>query len=618
MLVPTPVEPVFKLNALIQDPLKKKLVGIIGSPIERMLAFHQLNVIYTELKADGDPRNFLTRSLERLNIHYEISPEDLERLPAEGGAIAVANHPFGVVEGMILADVVRRVRPDVKCMANHLLGRVPEAREFLIEVNPFGTKAAKTFNMRPIKQAIQWVRNGGLLGVFPAGKVAALDLKRRRITDPEWSPTVARIIRRTGAPVVPVHFSGANGPLFQLAGLVHPRIRTALLPHELLNKGQQMIRLRVGRAIPNERLREFDSDPKLMSYLRQRTYLLGAREPARRTRWAGFTSRTAHGKAQATVIDPLESDLLLRDVAALPPEQILHEAGEFTVFCSEAQRLPHVLEEIGRLRELTFRAVDEGTGRAVDLDDFDGYYKHLVVWNKARNEVVGAYRLGRTDQIIPAHGVAGLYTHTLFHYDPALFEQLGPTLELGRSFVRPEYQRSYSPLMLLWKGIGQYVLRHPECKVFIGPVSINRGYRALSQHLMEDYLRLREASYLAQYVVPRNPPRARAVAEADPRALSSWMRDVDELSQVVADVDPAQGGVPILLKQYLKLGGKWLGCNVDPAFSHVLDMLLVVDLSRTEPRIMERYMGKTEAARFMAHHGIASSRPAPRPERQIA
>lgn len=618
MRAPIPIEPVFKLNALIQDPRKQRLVGLFGNSIERILAFHQLNVIYTELKADSDPRDFLTRSLERLNIHYEVAQEDLDRLPAEGGAIVVANHPFGVVEGMILADAVRRVRRDVKCMANHLLGRVPEAREYLIEVDPFGTKAAKTFNMRPIKQAIQWVQTGGLLGVFPAGEVAALNLKRRRIMDPEWSPTVARIIRRTGAPVVPVHFSGANGPLFQLAGLVHPRIRTALLPRELLNKGRHVIRLRVGRAIPNERMQEFDSDPLLMSYLRQRTYLLGARESGLRARWTGFTPLAQRPKAHARVIDAVEPDLLARDVAALPPEQILHEAGEFTVFCSEAQRLPHVLEEIGRLRELTFRAVDEGTGNAVDLDAFDGYYKHLVVWNKSQKEVVGAYRLGRTDQIIPSHGVSGLYTNTLFQYDPALFEHLGPALELGRSFVRQEYQRSYSPLMLLWKGIGQYVLRHPECKVFIGPVSINRGYQPLSQHLMVDFLRSREASELARYVTPRNPLRARLVAEPDPQALSRWMRDVDELSQVVADVDPAQGGMPILLKQYLKLGGKWLGCNVDPAFSHVLDMLLVVDLSRTEPRIMERYMGKSEAARFMAHHGIAFGRPAPQPERQIA
>ena len=616
MLEPIPIVPVFKLNALIQDPLKKKLVGLIGSPIERMLSFHQLNVIYAELMADEDPRDFLTRSLERLNIRYEIAPEDLERLPAEGGAITVANHPFGVVEGMILADVVRRVRPDVKCMANHLLGRVPEAREYLIEVDPFGTKAAKAFNMRPVKQAIQWVQSGGLLGVFPAGEVASLDLRRRLITDPEWSPTVARIVRRTGAPVVPVHFSGANGPLFQLAGLVHRRIRTALLPHELLNKGRQVIRLRVGRAIPNERLREFDSDALLMSYLRQRTYLLGEREPSRRARWAGFASLPARKKTLASVIDPVDPDLLARDVAALPPEQILCEAGEFTVFCSEAQRLPNVLEEIGRLRELTFRAADEGTGRSVDLDNFDGYYRHLVLWNKTHREVVGAYRLGRTDQIVPARGVAGLYSNTLFRYDPALFERLGPALELGRSFVRAEYQRSYSPLMLLWKGICQYVLRNPECKVFIGPVSISRGYQPISQHLMVDYLRTREASDLACYVTPRNPLRSRAVAEPDPRALSRWARDVDELSQVVADADPAQGGVPILLKQYLKLGGKWLGGNVDPEFSHVLDMLLVVDLMRTEPRIMERYMGKTEAARFMAYHGIVPARPAQ--ERQIA
>ncbi|HEX7928630.1 MAG TPA: GNAT family N-acyltransferase, partial [bacterium] len=559
---------------------------------------------------DGDDRNFLTRSLERLNIRYEIAPEDLERLPKKNGAVLVANHPFGVVEGMILADVARRVRTDVKCMANHLLGRLPEAKEYLIEVDPYGTAAARSFNMRPMKQAIQWVQSGHVLGVFPAGEVASLDMKRRRVSERPWSPTVARIIRRGDAPVIPVHFSGANGPLFQLAGLVHPRIQTALLPRELLNKGKRTIQVRVGRAIPCDRLRDFDSDEMLMDYLRQRSHLLGEGERVRRSKWKGFKPLPVRRKAVAEVvpvIDAIAPELLAQDVAALPADQILCEAGEFTVFAAEARQLPNVLEEIGRLREVTFRAADEGTGRAVDLDDYDGYYLHLVVWNRTTNGVVGAYRMGRTDHIVPSRGVEGLYTHTLFHYDAALFEQLGPTLELGRSFVRPEYQRNYSPLMLLWKGIGQYVLRHPECKVFIGPVSINQGYQALSQRLMTEYLRSEEVSPLAHHVVPRNPPKLRVTPDTDPAALARWAQDVDEVSQMVADVDPEQGGVPILLKQYLKLGGRWLGCNVDPDFSNVLDMLLVVDLARTEPRIIERYMGKAEAQRFMAHHGIAGA-----------
>lgn len=618
MMTPIPSEPVFKLNALIQDPLKKKLVGLLGAPIERMLAFHRLNGIYDALRAEDDPRDFLTRSLERLNIRYEVEPEDLERLPREGGAIAVANHPFGVVEGMILAHLGRRVRPDVKCMANYLLGRVPEARDYLIEVDPYGTPAARAFNARPLKRAIQWVRDGGLLGVFPAGEVASLDVRRRRIVEPEWSAGVARIIRRAQAPVVPVYFSGANGPLFQLAGLVHPRIQTALLPRELLNKGHRLIRVRVGRPIAWERLREFESDALLMRYLRQRTYLLGEHQDPRPRRWRGFTPGRPRRAALAPVIDPIPPELLAKDVARLEPEQVLCEAGEFIVFCAGAAQLPHVLEEIGRLRELTFRAVEEGTGRAVDLDEYDGYYLHLVAWNREAREVVGAYRMGRMDQIVPARGVQGLYTHTLLEYDPALFGRLGPALELGRSFVRLEYQRNYSPLMLLWKGIGQYVLRHPECKVFIGPVSISRGYRPLSRRLIVEFLSGREASSLARYVTPRNPPRLHGVTAADPAALARWARDIDELSQIVADVDPAQGGVPILLKQYLKLGGKWLGCNVDPAFSHVLDMLLMVDLAGTEPRIMERYMGKAEAARFMARHGIAPGRSILPPERRIA
>jgi putative hemolysin len=278
------------------------------------------------------------------------------------------------------------------------------------------------------------------------------------------------------------------------------------------------------------------------------------------------------------------------DVAGLGREQRLSQASDLEVYLTPASAIPNVLEEIGRLRELTFRAVGEGTGKASDLDQFDQSYLHLFVWNAARKEVVGAYRLAGADV------TNELYTGTLFHYSDEFLKKLGPALELGRSFIRPEYQKAFAPLLVLWKGIGSYVAQNPRYKILFGPVSISNQYQAVSRELMVAFLE-RRASFRewAGMVSARNPFRRLARTPRLPKGLF----DVEDLSQCVADLEPSRTGVPVLLRQYLKLGGELLGFNVDPEFSDALDGLIVVDLTRTEPRLLERYLGKGEASKFL-------------------
>jgi putative hemolysin len=288
----------------------------------------------------------------------------------------------------------------------------------------------------------------------------------------------------------------------------------------------------------------------------------------------------------------VDRNILVSEVAALTREQLLFQAGDLEVYVTPAHAIPAVLEEIGRLRELTFRAVGEGTGKSTDVDDFDARYLHLFVWNAAKQEIVGAYRLAGTDV------TDDLYTATLFKYTGDFLDKLGPALELGRSFVRPEYQRGFAPLLALWKGIGAYVAQNPRYKTLFGPVSISNQYQAVSRELMVAFLERRASLHeWAGLISGRNPFRRRS-GKALPPAKGF---DLEALSDCVADLEPTRTGVPVLLRQYLKLGGKLLGFNLDPEFSDALDGLIVVDLTKTEPRLLERYLGKAEAQEFLKH-----------------
>jgi len=297
--------------------------------------------------------------------------------------------------------------------------------------------------------------------------------------------------------------------------------------------------------------------------------------------------------------------LLRCDLEALPQERRLVENSEFAVYAAQAAEIPHLVQEVGRLREVTFREAGEGTGKRTDLDRFDRYYWHLLLWNKEKDELVGGYRAGNTAEIVAEHGVKGLYTSTLFRYDERLTEKLGPALELGRSFVRPEYQRQYAPLLLLWKAIARFVLLRPETAVLFGAVSISNTYNRASRELMYSFFEdRRRGEELAELVSPRKPFRPGRIRSWDCRAVCHALRDLEDLSEPIADVESDGKGLPILLKQYAKIGGKLLGFNVDPKFSDVLDGLVVVDLRQTEASVLERYMGREGAAAFRRCHGV--------------
>jgi putative hemolysin len=312
--------------------------------------------------------------------------------------------------------------------------------------------------------------------------------------------------------------------------------------------------------------------------------------------------------AAPAIIDEVPPTALWAEIVALPASQRLVDTGRFQVYWARAGQIRSVLREIGRLRELTFRAVGEGTGRCADIDVFDAHYLHLFVWDTRRHAIAGAYRLGLVEEILARHGPRGLYTRSLFTYGPALLDLLNPAIELGRSFVRAEYQRSFAPLMLLWRGIARFIARSPRYTVLFGPVSISGRYAPESRRLMVDYLsRHRVDAHLASQVSARRPFRD-ATAPSAPDRDHPTPGKLDELSQRVAQIEPDGKGVPVLLRHYLRLGGRLLGFSVDAEFGNALDGLIMVDVRQIEPTVLERYMGKAGSAAFRAYHAAGAAR----------
>ena len=302
------------------------------------------------------------------------------------------------------------------------------------------------------------------------------------------------------------------------------------------------------------------------------------------------------------VAPPADIVALRAEVHALPRESVLARGGPLRVFAAEADAIPHLLYEIGRLRELTFRTIGEGTGRRIDLDWFDSHYLHLVLWNDERGEVVGSYRCGATDAIVPRFGVDGLYTSTLFSYRSELVARLVPGLELGRSFVRPEYQKTYSALLLLWRAIAEFVVRSPRYRLLFGAVSVSNDFRPQAQQRIVEFLR--EVAYLpglARFVRSLSPLGStfrRSVRDA----RAPRLEDLATLEREVLEIERGERGVPVLLRQYLKLGGRVLGFARDPDFHDSLDTLVLVDLAAAPVRVLARYMGVDGTRAFLDYH----------------
>ncbi|MBK9149054.1 MAG: lysophospholipid acyltransferase family protein [Flavobacteriales bacterium] len=525
---------------------------------------------------------FTEAVFRELNLEVEIPAEDLDHVPESGGLVFVANHPYGAIDGLAMVKVLGRKRPDLKVMANFLLRQLEPLRDRFIGVNPLeGISSQSSF--QGMRQALAHVTEGHALGVFPAGEVSSWRTELRAVADPRWKTPAIKILQRAEVPVVPVWFDGANSLVFQMLGMIHPNLRTLVLPNEMLRMRGRTVRMRIGKAIAPKDLAAFGNAEHLARYLRAKTYALGSGLQVKRELFAPLRFPAK----PKDVVEAVDHDALLREIASIGDLRINHQA-EFDLYLASSHRIPGILREIGRLRELTFRAVGEGTNKSIDLDEFDLYYEHLFLWDREKQQLVGAYRIGDGRKIMARYGKRGFYTSTLFRMGRPMERVLRRSFELGRSFISPEYQRQRLPLFMLWRGLLLHLIANPDQHFLIGPVSISGTYSRFSRTLIMEFVRLNHYDHeLAQHVHPRHRFRIKP-DKADSEALVEASKaDLKKMDRLIAEIDPHETAMPVLLKKYLLLNARIIGFNRDPKFNDALDGLMVLDLNKLPEKTVE-------------------------------
>lgn len=564
----------------------------IGSATSKILMqgmrVPKLNSLFSETYSNS-PTQFLNQVFEVMDINFEFDKSTLMNIPKKGPFITISNHPFGGVDGMFLLKHLLEIRPDFKIMGNYLLSTIEPISPHLIQVNPFDKSLTSKSSYHGLRNAIEHLDAGHPMGVFPAGEVSTLYKVKNGIEDKQWSPQISKLIMNSGVPVIPIYFHGSNSAIFHVLGKIHPMLRAAKLPSEFLNKKEKTFTVKIGKAIQKEEYSEFRNMNQLSNYLRSRTYALGSSLDIEKFFYSKFKKSRLSRKQE--VRKRLNVELLKEDRENLINKGLLlFNKGNLEVFCAEARDIPFMIQEIGRLRELTFREIGEGTNRCIDIDEFDLYYQHLFIWDAEKEQLVGSYRLAKGEKVLRMYGLKGLYTNTLFKYDKRLVPKLKKSVEMGRSFVVKEYQKKPHSLFLLWKGILHFLADNPTYKYLIGPVSISNNYSKVSKELIVEYIK----SYhfdnkLSEFVSARNKfqPTLRKIDTAC--LVKNMQNNMERLDSIIEDIEPDHFKVPVLLKKYIKQNAVILEFNRDPKFNNALDGLMFLDLNKLPQSTLESF-----------------------------
>lgn len=550
---------------------ENKTLAPFSNLLMEVLKLNKINKIYSEA-LDKNPDEFIGNILKSLNISIQISAQDLEKIPLTGSFITISNHPFGGIDGLILLHILLKKRPDYKIIANFLLKKIEPLSPYILPVNPFEERTKNSLS--GLKTAFQTLKNENPIGIFPAGEVSSFQSKQI-ITDKTWNVGAMKLIKKAQVPILPIYFEGNNSLAFHLLGLINPKLRTAKLPSEFFNKKNKIIRVRIGYPIGIEDQNTCENINELTNYLRSRTYAL------KYTNNTDVSTSYLSKKSisRKPIADEKAQHILLKEINALPKTDLLFENEVFQIFCAKATNIPNILDEIARLREITFREVGEGTNKPLDIDKYDYYYHHLFMWDKKIQKLVGAYRIGKGAEILEKHGKKGFYVNSLFKLKKELVPTLNQSIELGRSFIIKEYQRQPQPLFLLWKGILYFLIKNPNYRYLIGPVSISNDFTSISKSLMIEFVKLNYFdSKIAKHIKPRKSYKVQ-VKEFNIQELVNFTKhDINKLDKMICEFEPDKVRIPVLIKKYIKQNAKIVGFNVDPRFNNTLDGLIFLDL----------------------------------------
>jgi putative hemolysin len=536
-----------------------------------ILRFNKLNKIYKQI-AEKHGLDFIDEVIKSFEFDIEFDKQELKRIPEKGPVIVVSNHPFGGLDGLILIKYLSMIRSDVKVMANFLLQKIEPVSNYFIADNPFKDNSEN--NPTGLKEATMHLKNDGLLCLFPAGDVSTYGTFDSA-TDRVWQFPVVKFVKKARVPVIPVHFQGTNSRLFHILAKIHPSLRQVRLPSELLSKKHKNIKIRIGNPIKIEEQDRFDDVYQFGRFIRAKTYSMESNIEVKRF----FNYSLKPRSKPEPVIDPVPQDQILKEIQKIKQDYTLFNLKNYTAYCAPSKEIPNILNEIGRLREITFRGVGEGTNQSIDIDEFDLYYNQMFIWDEDEQRLVGAYRIGLGKDILRQYGRRGFYLYTLFRIDEEFKPILNESLELGRSFVIKEYQRKPMPLFLLWKGILYFLLKNPEYRYLIGPVSISNNYSKISKDLIIKFIMSNHLNRkMAQHIKPRNSYKFKSNNPDINILMENMERDINRLDKAIGDLDELNSGLPVLLKKYIKLNSKIIGFNVDPKFNNCLDGLIVLDV----------------------------------------
>ena len=546
--------------------LGKCLSGLII----KVLELDKVNRTQAKYASSMGP-DFARDILQDQGITYDVPEGELDRIPADGGFITISNHHFGSLDGLILCDTVGRRREDYKILTTFMLSLIPNLSPNFLPVNNLGGKNdARSINS--IRMALQHIKDGGALGLFPAGEVATYQKEGKRtavsaqkvIEDKPWAPNMIRLIQKCGLPVVPIYFDGTNSRNFHFLGKIHPRLRTVRLVHELFNKRGTHIKVRIGQPVTPEEMAKFASAEELGAYLRNLTYALEVNCIEEKKR--------ADVQQMEPVMDPVDPAVVKAELESIP-ERILFECGDYRCYFTRPDDIPGVMTEIARLREVTFRTVGEGSGKAKDTDIYDTYYKHLILWNIPNGEIAGAYRVGVGKEVLQRP--EGFYTASLFAFREGLKPYLPKALELGRSFITPRYRKEVLPLKLLLSGILTAGANCEGAEYTLGPVSVSSDFPTFYKSLILRYFLKNHSMENAENVVAPKTPFTPDFLRVNPDALLSGCKSVEDLDRLLQYLSSGTLRLPVLFRKYASLGAKYVAFNIDKDFN-TLDAFIIL------------------------------------------
>ncbi|MFT5926799.1 MAG: putative hemolysin, partial [Rubritalea sp.] len=487
---------------------------------------------------------------------------------------------------------------------NFLLHRIEPLKPYIMPVNPFEDRKDAKSSTAGFIQAIRHLKSDLPLGIFPAGEVSTYK-DGKLVVDKKWEESAMKLVQRAEVPVIPIYFHAKNSNMFYRLAKLSDVFRTAKLPSEVLSQKRRVVKVRIGNPIAVKSQKEHESLDDFTDFLRKKTYMLSKPYEKEAKKLSDIPNSIKIPKSPKKIIDTVDQNAMIHEVDALREmgDKRLLESKNYEVFLAKKEHIPNILKELGRLREITFRAIGEGTNNATDLDKYDDYYHQMFLWDRHANRIAGAYRMGMGSEISKRYGLDGFYLNELFKFEPELHKMMSESIEMGRAFIIKEYQLKPMPLFLLWKGIVHCTLRFPEHKYLIGGVSISNKFSNFSKSLMIEFMKSNYYDpYVAQYITPKKDFKVKLKDADKDFIFDESEADLNKFDKIIDELEPNELRLPVLIKKYVKQNAKVVAFNVDPLFNNAVDGLMYIRIAdlpeSTVKPVLEEFQAEMESKYF--------------------